>query len=388
MSDKTSNPSTAFDQSALQATRDTALGALAASGEQALSLIDAWVSAGNAEAVQAVADSGAGAARKAARRALNVLSSRGIRAKSSGHVAVLGRDDRDREAVTEAWFVPSDAAGNSLVVIATRSATKRAESGFFYIHDQLGVHGAQVGTLSGSALKDSLKRAADAGCEPVSISPEYARQLVAKAREQLKKSNMPEPLGMTSAKALLEPVPAEPLPHPLEAEGLELSDDDAKELAQKSGALHALREFRGWLPERGAVEEMLAEIGQHLPEGTDAGPEAVQKVITDAVEAATDRYFGPERRAVLVNRLRDCALSVLATEGETRALELVATIKRIEQAGLITDPPREVPFLRAFFDKALAVMAAQGGGKLQIPRRAPGEAGGEAEPAADAPAGA
>ncbi|MGC4094951.1 MAG: hypothetical protein QM756_44945 [Polyangiaceae bacterium] len=52
-----------------------------------------------------------------------------------------------------------------------------------------------------------------------------------------------------------------------------------------------------------------------------------------------------------------------------RALELVATIKRIEQAGLITDPPREVPFLRGFFDKALAMLAAQGGGRLQIPRR-------------------
>jgi hypothetical protein len=387
MPDKTSDKTSAFDQATLSATRELALKAIADNADRAVALVDAWVSAGNAEAVQAAADAASGPVRKAARRGLNVLSSRGIRAQQSGHVAVLGRDERDRESVTEAWLVPPDAAGNCLVVIAARSAAKRAESGFFYLHDQLGVHGAQVGTLSGSALKDSLKRAASAGCEPVSISPEYARQLIHEAREQLRARNIPEPLGMTSAKSLLEPLPSEPLPHPLDAEGLEIADEDAKELAQKSAELHMLREFRGWLPERGAVDEMLNDVGEKLPEG--APPEVIEKLISEAVEAATDRYFGPERRAVLVKRLRDCALSVLQTSGETRALELVAAIKRIEQAGLITDPPREVPFLRGFFDKALAMLAAQGGGRLQIPRRrGPAAEAGEAVASADASANA
>lgn len=385
MPENTTNQTPSFDSQTLQATRESALSALSASGERASQLIDAWVRAGNVDAVQAAADGASGVVRKAARRGLNVLSSRGIRAQKSGHVAVLGRDDRDREAVTEAWLVPSDAGGNSLVVIASRSAAKRAESGFFYLHDQVGVHGAQVGTLSGTALKDSLKRAASAGCEPVQISPEYARQLIARAREKLRASGMPEPLGMTSAKSLLEPVPADALPHPLDAEGLEIADDDAKDLAQKSAELHMLREFRGWVPERGAVEEMLAEVGEKLPDG--ASQEIVEGLLKEAVEAATDRYFGPERRAVLVQRLRDCALSVLATSGETRALELVATMKRIEQAGLITDPPREVPFLRAFFDKALAMLAAQNGGRLQIPRRRPPGSEGEPTAAPEAPAG-
>lgn len=386
MPDNTTDKTSAFDPQTVQASRESALSALSASGERASQLIDAWVRAGNVDAVQAAADGASGALRKAARRGLNVLSSRGIRAQKSGHVAVLGRDERDRENVTEAWLVPPDAGGNSLVVLASRSAAKRAESGFFYLHDQVGIHGAQVGTLSGTALKDSLRRAASAGCEPVQISPEYARQLVAQAREKLRASGMPEPLGMTSAKGLLEPVPAQPLPHPLDSEGLEIADEDAKELAQKSAELHMLREFRGWVPERAAVEEMLADVGEKLPEG--ATQEVIEGLLKDAVEAATDRYFGPERRAVLVNRLRDCALSVLATSGETRALELVATMKRVEQAGLITDPPREVPFLRAFFDKALAMLAAQNGGRIQIPRRGPAGSQGADAPAPEAPAGA
>jgi hypothetical protein len=42
-------------------------------------------------------------------------------------------------------------------------------------------------------------------------------------------------------------------------------------------------------------------------------------------------------------------------------------MKVIEQCGLVTNPPREVPFLKGFFDKAVATMIAQSGGRLRIP---------------------
>jgi hypothetical protein len=69
--------------------------------------------------------------------------------------------------------------------------------------------------------------------------------------------------------------------------------------------------------------------------------------------------------------MKDSALSVLAREGETQALLIVAALRAVERAGLITDPPHEVPFLRAFFDKAIAVLLAQGGGQLRVPVRKP-----------------
>jgi hypothetical protein len=87
------------------------------------------------------------------------------------------------------------------------------------------------------------------------------------------------------------------------------------------------------------------------------------------ISAATDRYFGPERREQLVHSLKDSALSVLQREGETAALEVAAVMKLVASAGLITDPPRDVPFLRAFFEKAVSVLAAQGQGRLRIPVR-------------------
>ncbi len=65
--------------------------------------------------------------------------------------------------------------------------------------------------------------------------------------------------------------------------------------------------------------------------------------------------------------MKDSALSVLAREGEQKALELSAVIKSIETRGLITDPPHELGFLKGFFDKAVSLLLAQGGGSLRIP---------------------
>src|SRR5690606_40037541 len=122
------------------------------------------------------------------------------------------------------------------------------------------------------------------------------------------------------------------------------------------------------------VERMLAEVGEKL--GPEVSPESEESraAFTAAIEAATDRYFTPERRTGLVQLMKDSALSVLATEGEARALEVVATMRCIESAGLITDPPHAIPFLRAFFEKAILALAARRGGRVSVPAsRAPSE---------------
>jgi hypothetical protein len=373
---KTESQAETLNPKWVAAEADSALAVAGEAGDRVVALVDAWVHAGNAAAVSVVADRGAGAGRKAARRGLNVLRSRGVKVDEQPRVTSLAAGQREPEAVVEAWLVPPDSSGTSLVVIASRSTTSRAQSGFFQLHDVVGLHQVSTGELSGGALKDALKRASENGAQAVRIPLEYARYRVALGREQSKKIGQPEPLGLTRALELLTGTPTETVAHPLENEGLEIADEDAKDLAKTSASLHNLREFRGWLPDRGAVDEMLREVGEHLQGQSEPPVELMQAAMKDGVEAATDRYFGPERRALLVSRMRDAALSVLSAEGETRALEVVATMKRIELCGLITDPPREVPFLRAFFDKAVAVLAMQGGGRLQVPirKQAPVEA--------------
>jgi len=370
MSESTKNDAP-FDATLIATPAENALAAVEAAGARAPALIDAWVRAGNAAAVALVAERGSGPARKAARRGLQVLGARGVRVEAPPRVASLA--PALAETTTEAWLVPPDPAGTVLIVLATRPAASRARSAFFYVRGGL-IERVNVGELSGKSLKEALKRASAMGLEPARISAAYARQRITETRDRHVGRGLPLPLGMTSAADLLVPLPDSPEPHPLDTEGLELSDEDARELSQRSAALHQLPEFRAWFPEPPEVERMLAEVGEKL--GPEVSPESEESraAFTAAIEAATDRYFTPERRTGLVQLMKDSALSVLATEGEARALEVVATMRCIESAGLITDPPHAIPFLRAFFEKAILALAARRGGRVSVPAsRAPSE---------------
>jgi len=355
----------------ISASADDALAALARAGDNASALVEAWVKAGNAAAVSVASESAAGAARKAARRGLNVLKARGVAIPTSSHVASVGGEKSPE--ILEALMLAPDSGGSICMVITSRSATSRAHSVFVYLHDDFGVHRVNVGDLSQSQLKDALARALPgADYRPVKVPVGWARARIAAARKAHATRGVPEPLGFASAASLLEPVPSEPEDHPFDGEGLELGDEDAQDLAKNSQSLHLLPEFRGWFPPKQAVDEMLLKLGERLTPGAEPNPEELQTKLEEEVVSATDRYFTPERREALARMMKDSALSVLSREGEVRTLDVVATMKNIRAAGLITNPPHEVGFLRAFFDKAISAMAFQDGGRLRIPMpRAP-----------------
>jgi len=366
----------------LSASAEEAVDALNRAGASAVALVEAWVKGENAAAVNAAAERGEGAARKAARRGLNVLKARGVSVPTERHVAsVTGGKEPEIE---EALLLAPDSGGSVCLAITSRSPTSRAKSVFVFLHDDFGVHRVNQGELSQTQLKEALQRALPgADYRPVKVPVAWARARIAAARKTHAARGLPEPLGFSSAASLLEPVPAEPEEHPFDGEGLELGDEDAQDLAKTSHALHLLPEFRGWFPPKPVVDELLAKVGEGLTPGTEPAPEELQKKLEEEIVAATDRYFTPERREQLARMMKDSALSVLAREGEVRTLEVVATMKNIRNAGLITNPPHEVGFLRAFFDKAISAIAYQEGGRLRIPMRAPApaEAASEAQPA-------
>lgn len=380
---KNSDTSTGFDEATLAADADRALLLVEQAAGRGTALIDGWTQHGNAGAINEVAERGSGALRKAARRALNVLKSRGILPPERRRVrSVIGPK---AETQHEAWLLAPDMLGNLLIVIAARTPASRYEAAFVILHDDLGIHRIENGELSQSQLKSSVHRMIPGGApyKPVKVPVGWARFRVAAARRRHAELGTPEPLGLSTARALLDPVPSEAPSHPFDDEGLELSDDDARELAKKSAALHALPEFRGWFPPRPAVDELLLKAGEAFP-SEQPPPEQARAIIEEQIDAATDRYFSPQQRTVLTGLLKDSALSILHREGEERALDVAATIKRIEQTGLITDPPHELPFLRAFFEKAVGAMLQQGSGSLRIPvPRRPDQPAAEGEPKPD-----
>jgi len=353
-----------FDARLIAAEAPEALAALDRAGERADELVDAWVKAGNAAAVAVAADGASGKARKAARRGLNVLKSRGVKAPEAARVASLG-GEKIAETI-EAFMLPPDTNGLVLFAIAARSPTTRSRVVFAFVSPEVGVVRASSGEMSQTELKESFQRASRGAYRAVKVPVEYARYRIDQARKLQKQRRIAETMGFAQGESLIAGAP-ESAEHPFDAEGLELADDDVKELAVKSAELHQLPEFGSWLPTREAVDELLRKVGATLTPGESPEQAKFEQALRAELLAAVDRYFTPERRADLVLRMKDSALSVLARDGEARALDVVAAIKAIEKTGLITDPPRDVPFLRAFFDKAIAVLLAQGNGQLRVP---------------------
>ena len=112
---------------------------------------------------------------------------------------------------------------------------------------------------------------------------------------------------------------------------------------------------------------MLQKVGERLGVAGVSDPEAIGPALREEMEAATDRFFSPEVRNVVAARMRDGAISIRARKGDERAAEVLAVARAVREAGLITAPPREIPFLVAFFQKALGALAQQGGGQLRVP---------------------
>ena len=99
MVDKQSNKSSDKLAAAdLSASAETALQALQRAGEQSVALVEAWVKAGNAAAVNEASERAQGAARKAARRGLNVLKARGVAVPTACHVTSVTGDRKSSKA--------------------------------------------------------------------------------------------------------------------------------------------------------------------------------------------------------------------------------------------------------------------------------------------------
>jgi hypothetical protein len=380
---KNEKSASVFDDRLLRANGANALATLGEAGARAEALVEAWRDAGNAEAVVEAAEHAAGPIRKAARRAINVLRARGVEIPEQKRVAALA--PKGVPDVVEAWMMAPDSGGMELFAVTSRASSGRYRATFIFLHGTEGVARVDNSSMSQSQLKEYFgKILPGAGYGATEVPPEWARYAIASARRVHRERGLPEPLGFTTAASLLEPVPAEAPEHPFDAEGLELADEDALEIAKESAALHNVPEFRSWLPTNTAMQELLVNVGTKLSPGETPEPGVVTEHLKAETEAATDRYFSPDVRDELVRRMRDSALSILAREGEQRALEVVAAMKAIKKCGLVTDPPREVPFLKAFFDKAVAMMVAQGGGRLRIP--VPGKLPEAEAPTPEAPA--
>jgi hypothetical protein len=337
--------------------------AVDAAGGAAEKLVEAWIKSQNAEAlveVEALTDV-AGPVRKAAKRGVFALKSKGVAIPERKSAAAAPKAS-DADA-WEATFLPPDGRGSVAFTIAKKLSDGRLQVAEVIAREPQGVVQAASAWLSRTQLREGHQRAQSrAGIAPVAVPVAWARKRIAEALKLNGTSGTLLPLGLDRCRELIEPAP-EAAEHPISA----LEATLAEGAAPAAAALHNEPEFRGWLPDAPAIDEMLRKLGESLGEGGAKDPEKVSKGLDEEVKNATDRYFSPEVRGVVASRLRDAALSVRARAGEEKAKEVVATARAVEQAGLITSPPRDVAFLSAFFQKAVALLLQKGSGSLRIP---------------------
>jgi hypothetical protein len=348
----------------LQAGASGAVQAIKEAGLAAEDLVLAWTQANEAGAlVEAANDETiASAPRKAARRALAVLRARNVtipeRAPQKPAAAPA------EEEVLEATFTPPDARGTSSFTIARRKGGDRAHIAEVIVRDEVGIIHAVSGWMSRSQIKEAHQRVAESsGTPPVVVPVEWARARIAEAKKLNTASQVLVPLGLEKCKELVEPTASE-TPHPV-AELEKSLGDEAPHAG--SATLHNEPEFRGWLPDARALDELLRKVGAAMSPDDAKDPVKVDTVMQAEIKAATDRFFTPEVRASVARRIRDAAISLRQRLGEAKAKDALGVARAIERAGLITAPPHEVEFLVAYFQKGVAVLAQQGGGQLRVP---------------------
>ena len=350
----TSSAGSALPPEWLAAGADRARALVEEAGERAADLVGAWVACKNAAAVaQIAADDGApNLARKAARRGVNVLKSRGIAIPEPSRA--LPTQPAAKETY-EAWFRPPDAGGTSAFTLGARGAGGRYRLVDVIVKDGVGLVSVAGMEMSRTQLRetfDGIEQRFGHGPAPVPIA--FARARIAGAHAENIAQGSPVPLGLETHRDLIGGAIAAPPVHPADEAGLAVPRRD--EALGRSGTLHAEPELRGWLPEPSAMQELLRQVSEQ--KDTLQGPDraSTEANVATLIERATDAYFTAEMRARTALRMKDAAISLLARGETARAADLIVTARAAEGP---EPPAHDIPFLRGFFEKAFGLAAAR-----------------------------
>jgi hypothetical protein len=358
-------PLHAIADGALDASYDGAFDVIAQTPEDKVeALIQAWVAHRNAAAVAAVAhrEDAPALARKAARRAMNVLRSRGVAVpERPAVVAALTKPQFTLEA--RAMF--PDGRGAQIWWIAKIANTGGTDVIEVTTVDRQGIVNVNRGNPSAGNLRQLWQGwIARAGRAPSVVPVEYARKKIAEARAASLSRKAVLPMGLDAARDLLGDVTG-PVPHPLDGEDLAIPTDEAvvKARLDLSMHLHEEPEFASWMPDDPAGVALLQSINDRvqtlgiLP-GSQPDEEQQKQIdatVNDAIDEAANAYFDDDKKKVYEARLRDAAWSLYQAGLLERATDALLVSAAIQRAGVISDRPSEIPFVRGMFVKLIAV---------------------------------
>jgi len=328
-------------------------------------LVQAWVAHRNAAAVAAIAirDDAPAVARKASRRAINVLKSRGVAIPDRPKVvATLGKPAFTIEA--RALF--PDGRGAQIWWIAKIANTGGTDVVEVTTVDRQGIVQVNRGNPSAGNLRQLWAGwVARAGRAPSEMPLEYARKRIAEARAMTIARKAVLPMGLDAARELLGDGLLAKVAHPIEGEDLVLPTDEAavKARMERSMHLHEEPEYASWMPDDAAGVALLQSINERVQAlgimpGISPDEEQQKQIdttVNEAIDEAANAYFDDDRKKLYVARLRDAAWSLYQAGLIDRAVDSLLVGQAIEKAGVISDRPSEIPFIRGMFVKLIAI---------------------------------
>ena len=290
--------------------------------------------------------------RKAARRALYLLSTRGIKPVAA---VIVGEALPDQPTVEtlRAYATSLDGAGNRILFFEVADPDGGNPLAVqMMVNDQTGLQTSASARLTRRDLLhrvQQLEQLQREGLGFAEIPPDYGRWLLAEARELLRRQYKPSPAGVLELLPRIGVARHDYLVSPIyEAISLERLNAE-QDVERDPSALFALPWFENWFF---AVEEVLRaltdwENATDMSDAPDAD-EAAEKRESIVREVATD-LFTPGVRARYVRRLEETAdiLWRLGHEADAK----MAVIHAQELAADV--PVSESPFARALVERTL-----------------------------------
>jgi hypothetical protein len=290
--------------------------------------------------------------RKAARRALYLLSMRGIRPTPAVLTGEALPDDPAPETL-RAYASGFDGAGNRILFFEIAGPDGGKPTAVqMLVNDQTGLQTCDSARLDRRELRrriQQLEQLPAEGLAFVEITPDYGRWLLEEARELLRRQNKPSPAGVLELLPRIGVPRHDYLISPVyDSISVEtLNADEAIERDPK--ALFELTWFENWFF---AVEDVLRALSdwENATDTLDASPDEKAAAERELIvrEVTTD-LFTPGVRTRYVRRLEETA-DILWRLSHTNEAKMAL----IHAQALAGDAPvAEAPFARALVERTL-----------------------------------
>ncbi|MCW3099818.1 MAG: hypothetical protein JWL77_5436 [Chthonomonadaceae bacterium] len=289
--------------------------------------------------------------RKAARRALYLLSMRGIRPTPEILTGEALPGDPMPETL-RAYASGFDGAGNRILFfeIAGPDGGKPTAVQMLF-NDQTGLQTCDSARLDRRELRrriQQLEQLPAEGLAFVEITPDYGRWLLEEARELLRRQNKPSPTGVLELLPRIGVPRHDYLVSPV-YDSISVETLNADETIERDPrALFELTWFENWFF---AVEDVLRALSdwENATDTSDTSPDEKAAARELIVREVTTDLFTPGVRARYVRRLEDTA-DILWRLSHTNEAKMALIHAQTLAGGA---PVAEVPFARALVERTL-----------------------------------